>query len=285
MVYAYGMRRQALATTMPREVMAAAFSPPVELDRVSTQRGPLWVVRDDLLAGGTKQRAAIPYVVQKLAQGYEELVYASPFAGYEQVALAVACKAVGVRCRLFCESVPWVSRFKLKAHAYTELAAAHGAMVDLASDLAAAENRAVYYSVARPRCTKVPLGIDCSEFRTALAIELRRMVPAIHLELGGAPNRIWMTVASGTLARTLREVIAPQVELRCLDVGVLPEDDARITGLAKLPRTSVERVPELFAQPAQFPPPIPSNAHCDAKAWRYLAGRAQARDLWWNITR
>jgi len=285
MVYAYGMQRQALATTMPREVMAAALSPPVELDRISTHRGPLWVVRDDLLAGGTKQRAAIPYVLQMMARNYDELVYASPFAGYEQVALAVACKAVGVRLRLFSESVPWVSRFKLKAHSYTELAAAHGATVELASDLAAAENRAVYYSIARPRCTKVPLGIDCTEFRAALAIELRRMMPAIQLELGGSPQRIWMTVASGTLARTLREVIAPQVELRCLDVGVLPEDDARITALARRPRTSVERVPELFAQPAQFSPPIPSNAHCDAKAWRFLAGRAAPRDLWWNITR
>ena len=285
MVYAYGMQRTALASTMPREVMAAAFSPPVELDRVSTQRGPLWVVRDDLLAGGTKQRAAILYVAQKQAQGFEELVYASPFASYEQVALAVACKAVGVRCRLYCESVPWVSRFKLKAHAYSELAAAHGATIELASDLAAAENRAVYYSVARPRCTKVPFGIDCNEFRTTLVTELRRMVPAIQLELGGAPQRIWMAVASGTLARALREAIGPQVELRCLDVGVLPANDARLTGLSRLPRTSVERVPEPFSQPAQFPPPIPSNAHYDATAWRFLAGRAAVRDLWWNIAR
>ena len=279
------MQRQALATTIPREVMAAAFSPPVELDRISTQRGPLWVVRDDLLAGGTKQRAAIPYVVQKLAQGHDELVYASPFAGYEQVALAIACKAVGVRCRLYCESVPWVSRFKLAAHAYTELAAAHGATVELVSDLAAAENRAVYYSVVRPRCTKVPFGFDCLEFRTALVTELRRMMPGIQLELRSALQRIWVTVASGTLLRALRQAIPPQVELRGLDIGVLPPDDARLTGLAKLPRTSIERVPEQFAEPAQFPPPIPSNKHYDAKAWRFLVGRAAARDLWWNITR
>jgi len=279
------MQRAALAVATPREAPPGNFSPPVHLGRVATHRGSLWVVRDDLLAGGSKQRAAIPFVTQKLEQGYDELVYASPFAGFEQVALAVACKAVGVRCRLYCESVPWASRFRLQAHAFTQLAEAHGATVELSHGFAAAESRAVYYSVTRPRCAKVPLGFDCAEFRSALASELGRVLPALWLQLGGPPETLWVALGSGTFARTLRQIIAPQIALRCIDVGVLASDDVRLAAIAKLPRTRVERAPETFAEPAQFPPPIPSNTHHDAKLWRFLVGRAGPRDLWWNVAR
>ena len=62
----------------------------------------IWVVRDDLLPGGTKRRFLYRYLQSQ--SHVREWVYASPRVGYAQVALAYACRSeerrVGKECRL-----------------------------------------------------------------------------------------------------------------------------------------------------------------------------------------
>jgi hypothetical protein len=50
--------------------------------------GTVHVVRDDLLPGGTKQRAVHAYLRDAIAGGATSFVYASPPPGFAQVALA-----------------------------------------------------------------------------------------------------------------------------------------------------------------------------------------------------
>jgi hypothetical protein len=47
------------------------------------------VVRDDLLLGGTKQRALVKLIESNL--GFNEFVYAGPSSGFAQVALTISC--------------------------------------------------------------------------------------------------------------------------------------------------------------------------------------------------
>lgn len=87
-------------------VSTQQFSPPAVVDRLSIPQGHIYVVRDDVLDGGTKQRAAVPYIERLAHEGVREFIYASPFAGFAQVALAVACREVGVRATVFAERDP-----------------------------------------------------------------------------------------------------------------------------------------------------------------------------------
>ena len=65
-------------------------------DPVIEQHSGVFVVRDDLIAGGTKRRILPP-----LLTGADEFIYASPAYGYAQVALAHAAAAQGVRATVF----------------------------------------------------------------------------------------------------------------------------------------------------------------------------------------
>lgn len=63
---------------------------------IETHEGII-VVRDDLIAGGTKVRA-----LPVLFNGAEEYVYASPVYGYAQIALAHCAASHGKKALIFC---------------------------------------------------------------------------------------------------------------------------------------------------------------------------------------
>lgn len=88
---------------MNREVRMNALENPVFVPDLSprpviTKLDGIRVVRDDLLPGGTKQRASAPFIQDMVNIGYSHFVYASPFAGFAQVALAYTCRMLNVRC-------------------------------------------------------------------------------------------------------------------------------------------------------------------------------------------
>src|ERR671914_1316606 len=95
------------------------LSPAVQISELSHRQNRYFVVRDDLLPGGTKQRAAGPLLRHLMSQGFDHSIYASPFSGFAQVALAYSCQIVGVRCTIFAECDPARPG---RAHEYTDLA-------------------------------------------------------------------------------------------------------------------------------------------------------------------
>lgn len=77
------------------------FSPPARLSRLTVKDKTIHVVREDLLPGGTKQRAVSHFISQSAESGRCQFVYASPFCGYAQVALAYVCRELGFPCTVF----------------------------------------------------------------------------------------------------------------------------------------------------------------------------------------
>ncbi len=65
---------------------------------VLEQHSGIIVARDDFLAGGTKMRFILPYLLQRPES---EFVYASPAYGYAQVALAHCARLIGKRATVF----------------------------------------------------------------------------------------------------------------------------------------------------------------------------------------
>jgi hypothetical protein len=253
-----------------------------QLDTLTTPAGRLHVLRDDLLPGGTKQRGCLRYLRELRQAGTREFVYASPFAGFAQVALSVSAALLGARCTLFCERDKTVSHPGF--HAFSRLAQRHGADLVLCEDLDEAHARTLEYA-REPSMTVLPLGFRSQRFMDILTEEIQHVWSGLVDELGHPPRELWVPVGSGTLLQCFHRVTAGRVPIFGVDVRVLAPEDDRIAALRELPGVTLLRTPERFHEPVENPPPVPSNCHYDAKLWRFLGSRAAPSALWWNVAR
>ena len=262
-----------------------SFSPLVELTALAIPDGHVHVVRDDLLAGGSKQRAAVPYLQELLAEGHREIVYASPFAGFAQVALASSTRHLGLSCTLFCEEDRSRPGAVGVPHPFSRLAESMGARIIVVPTLEEAELLAQAYARAPRGSVKVPLGLDAPVFRKYLKLEIARQWHVVLERLGAAPRTLWLPVGSATLATAFRDMVPPETGMRCVDVRVLDPRDVRLVQLAGRSGVRLHATAETFPQLASAPPPLPSNAHYDAKLWSFILAEGRDGDVWWNVAR
>jgi hypothetical protein len=256
---------------------------PIQVDRLSlNENRSIFIVRDDLLPAGTKQRAILPLLRNFQIAGAEQFTYASPFAGFAQVALAYGCNILKIPCTLYCERDK--SQDGWHPHPFSVLAKQWGAKIVLVDTLSEAEEQASEYAVKSDAC-KIPLGFQCRDFQLHFQEAISQALVAIEDQIGSSPSRAWLPVGSGTLAHAFHKVAPITTELYCVDVHVLPERDLRLQSLRSLPRIHFFSAEERFCEKAQSQPPIPSNIHYDAKIWTFISEFAKEGDLWWNVAR
>ena len=221
--------------------------PPPVIER----HGAIYVVRDDLIPGGTKVRALT-------LEGANEFAYASPAAGYAQVALAIAARRYGKRATVFVAQ-------RMALHPRTAEAQAAGARI--------VQVPVGYMSVVRARAREycavsgarlLPFGLDTPEFIEALACVAR--------SLNISPPEVWTVAGSGVLSRAL-QAAWPLAEFHAVRIGAVP----------RAGRAAVVQAPEKFEQNARRPPPFPSCSNYDAKAWQFIQARAKPGALFWNV--
>jgi hypothetical protein len=218
---------------------------------VIERHGAVDVVRDDLLPGGTKVRA--------LTLGdAREFVYASPVAGYAQIALAIVATRFGKRATVFCAQ-------RKKLHPRSAEAQQAGARI--------VQVPCGYMTVVRARAREycavsgaqlLPLGFDTPDFIEALADVAR----GLRLD----PPEVWSVAGSGTLTRALQRAW-PRAAFHAVRIGAEPNAG----------RAEVVLAPEKFEQDARQPPPFPSCSNYDAKAWRFIQAQAKPGALFWNV--
>lgn len=265
------------------ELNRSSYSPPVQLTSLASGIDQIYVAREDLLSGGTKQRACVPYLQSMHEQGISQFIYASPFSGFAQIALAASCRILGLECHLFCEKDQTAT--KTAFHEFSKIAAEMGAKIYLCDSLDEAESTALYFQSRLPRAFKIPLGFDHPLYKKFLLEEISICWKEICYELKTLPQNVWLPVGSGTLAKTFRKMLPDSVQLRCVNVHVLPATDERIIAVKNLPNTFVYSAPQKFPEPAEHLPEIPSNLYYDAKLWSFISRYASNGDLWWNVAR
>lgn len=253
-------------------------SPTIQISSLFTKKGRIIVVRDDLLKGGTKQRAAIPFINALKKQGIDEVVYASPFSGYAQVAIAISSVTVNVKSTIFVEKdqikgPPTFSFFSKKIQDISNL--------QITEDLGEAELRASSYCEQKSSRAKIPLGLNHNKFKEFLTEELVKQWAILCKTT--VPDRLWVSLGSGTLSEVLHSIINKTTTLACVNVGVLPNSDSRIQRIKQLNNVEIYTAPELFIEPAIHPPELPSNPFYDAKVWQFIVDRATHNDVWWNV--
>jgi len=215
----------------------------------------IWVVRDDLIAGGTKRR-----VIHRLLQGGKEFVYASPAYGHAQLALAYACREADYQATVF------VAQRK-ELHPLTQQAQKLGAKI-VQVPMGYLSN---LQAKARNYCEQtgavlLPFGMASPEMEKGL------MEVAHHLPID--PLEVWSVYGSGTLTRALQKAW-PNAPVFAIRVGA----DSPVG------RAKVLRAPEKFDRPAKYPPPFPSCITYDAKAWRFVLESARPGALYWNVAK
>lgn len=252
---------------------AIDVSPPVVLDRIAVDgaRGVI-VVRDDLLPGGTKQRAAA--VIGALAGA--ELVYAGPWNGFAQVALAIACKLHDKRATVFASRDDyWTS---VRARMYGARIEVHGGPLKELQEAAAA------YVDSSPDRALLPFGFDSPEIRAELVERLREATASANFGTADAPvdaghyaGTVWLVAGSGTLVNVLYEVF-PAARFTLVQVGkrIWPDQ-------IQSSRTTLHVAPEGFYDDAAEPPPYPYAAKYDAKLWQFARRHAADGDVIWNV--
>jgi hypothetical protein len=239
------------------------------------------VVRDDLLDGGTKERGLAPLVQDLAASGIRRFVYASPFCGYAQIALASATARIGRDAVVFAGAAPGEDAL----HGYSREAAQRGAHVVRCASLDDAERRAAAFTEDNSDAHKLPLGFACDAFYAAYERSLRAEWRRIEGRLGGAPEQLFVPVGSGTLLRAFTRVVPESVTIEAVDVNVLPPDDPRIAAIAEMPRVRLHRSELPFASPSRAWPRFPSNRYYDAKLLPFVERLAGRSSVWWNVAR
>jgi 1-aminocyclopropane-1-carboxylate deaminase/D-cysteine desulfhydrase-like pyridoxal-dependent ACC family enzyme len=266
----------------PRTLQNFQFSPPVCVSSSEVSGRTIYVVREDVLPGGTKQRAAAHYVAQSMAKGNSHFVYASPFCGYAQVALAFVCRELKVPCSIFAERVP-TSIDGNSLHPYSALASSWGATVYAADSLNEAQAEAEEFAKRSPGACLVPLGFNSDVFKRQMREELIREWGNVLCRLPEPPKVLWLPVGSGTLASIFSDFVGPGTRLHCVNVHVLAESDSRIEALRRNPRVTLFSSSQAFAERASERPNIPSNVHYDAKVWSFIRDHGEEGDVWWNV--
>lgn len=215
--------------------------------------GDIFVVRDDLIKGGTKAR-----IIGDFLGGSDEWVYASPAYGYAQVALACTCKRLGKNATIF------VAKRKIM-HPRTLEARAEGAKIVQVPHgyLSNVKSKAAAYC-EYTGASLLPFGFDFPEFLGGIS--------DVAGSIDFTPDEVWTVAGSGTLSRALQKAW-PEAVFHAVRVGAQPNAGGATVYVAS----------EKFEQDARIKPPFPSCSNYDAKAWSFIKQHAAPGALFWNV--
>lgn len=228
-------------------------------DAKVTQHEGIYVVRDDLIKGGTKRA-----FVGKLIYGYEEVVYASPVYGGAQIAIAHAAKDLGIKATIICAK-------RKKPHARTLEAKNAGAKVIQVPTGYLSNIK----SKARKYCEMsgaylLPFGLESQLAFTAIAARAAKVQ-----KLVGELDEVWCVAGSGVLARGLQLGLDAK-KFNCVQIG-------RTLHQSDVGEAHVYIHPFDFSKDAKINPPFPSCSNYDAKAWEYVIKQGKGKRLFWNV--
>lgn len=213
----------------------------------------LTILRDDLVAGGTKRRA-LEHLLKDMDA--DRVAYAGTVMGHGALALAHACQTLGKQAVVFIsgtEDAPAIKRLRRTN------AALHLCPPMPIADL---HERAKTESCGAP---VLPPGFDQPDFEEAMVAALAPFPAKEYPE-------IWTTAVTGTLTRVLRRAF-PDTPLKTVKV-------VRHSG--ELPADAIYDAPEKYHQAAKSPPPYPACPYTDAKLWQFAAVHARPGALIWN---
>lgn len=208
------------------------------------------IVRDDLLAGGTKRRALLRWL-PSLEQTH--FIYAGSVFGSGGWALAEACRDLDFTCTLALSKADyrpqWLDAVDCKIEWFAPQPVEH------------------IYKAYESDKGLLPLAFDDKGFRSALTQVFQELdMPET--------SEIWTPCVSGTLIRAA-QLTWPTIKMNAVCSAKHHGD---IGNAVKY------QAPEKYYQPARDLPPYPANLFSDAKLWQFIRQFALKDALIWNTS-
>ncbi len=247
-----------------------------------TQHEGIWVVRDDLLPGGTKSR-----FISKLFQAHDEIVYPSSTWGGAQVALAYCAKLMGKKATIF---VP--KREQLHPRTLDAIQIAGGDP----NGFKPVEKGQRSLDTPHLKVIQVPMGFlnvlkaraqqYVNRFKNAYYLDVGANVKLVEDEIAKIAHRIetkfgpfhevWCAVGSGVLLRGLQKGFQHNnTQFFGVQVGMDVEN---------LKDVNLIRYPKKLDKAIQGSAPFPSCPHYDLKAWKTCVEQhGPGKILFWNV--
>ena len=221
------------------------------------------VVRDDLLAHGSKERF-IDFMVRN-ANETEFVFGASNKVGWGAISLSAVCRKYGKKAVFFMAKTAnptWHQREVLRLG---------GRIVWVANGmLNVTQARAREYAQLDPANRRLlPIGLEDD---TVLASVIK-----VARGLKTAPTEVWTVASSGTLSRGL-QLAFPEAKFFAVQTG-------HTLTKASAGRAKVLISPYKFDKPVSDAdaPPYPSERFYDAKLWQFARGKGAKGALIWNV--
>jgi hypothetical protein len=226
------------------------------------------VFRDDLLRGGTKQRALVPLLNSVKKQKF---IYASPQQGFAQIALAYAAKLTHKTAVVFLMK-PRIPHYR---HNATKLALSHGniKLCEIPNGhLKLLQEKSEEYHAKNPDSYLMAFGGGSELYKKELEKSLKSAIPKTV-----KPARIWVSAGSATVLDVLYNIF-PKSEFCVVQVGkkVWPDQ-------LQLKRTTLYVSDENYVDDAKIRPPYPANGHYEAKLWKYFLLYGKSGDYIFNV--
>lgn len=234
-------------------------------DPVIEEREGFFVLRDDLLYGGTKRRA-----LSRCLEPGKEYVFATPAEGNAQLALALSAADCGARATLFVAArsalAPRTALAKEAGAKVVEIRPGYLTTVQARARAYAEQEGAELLGLGvRSEASEAALTEVCEEVARTLA--LVAFAPFV--------GAVFFAIGSGTLARCLYRAFSGPCH--GVIVGHEPKPAAIPGGVF------LHRAPERWAQAAELLPPWPATPNYDAKVWRFALERGKPGDLVWTV--
>lgn len=233
------------------------------------------VIRDDLLEGGTKQRAIIPYFKQHKAK---EFIYVCPFTGGAQITLGFGASLTNKKITLFIKKVrprhP-LTKKALKYNTVNLVEIENGTLKSMGKLAEEYYNNKVREN-GKDYIELIKLGFDNKKYSKIFTEQLKKSIPKSLKD--NPPKRLWIPTGSTTLLNCLYKVF-PKTFFFVIQTGKTVWDDQ-----IEPKRTKVFISREPFYKKAKFQPPYPTTKSYDAKAWVFVKKHGQNNDYIWNIT-
>ena len=227
-----------------------------------------YIVRDDILEGGSKRRFIDRLIRESIEDGVEELVYGGcPANGYAQLSLTLQTKQYNKKSIFF-----MAKRSMDNLHPYQKQALEYGADIRWVSNgmLSVTLSRAKKYHLENPNKRKLlPLGLEDPR----VINDIKELAKTIDLDI----SEIWSVGSSGTLTRGLQSAF-PYLDVNVVSVGHKMSE--REIGRAKLYKSKYKFTDEVKENER---PPFPSVLTYDAKAWSVMKEYAKPNALFWNV--
>lgn len=234
----------------------------IKLQPITIEKyGNINVVRDDLLSGGTKRRFIYKFLTSH--PNVKEWVYASPRVGYAQVALAHACKDLGLKATVV---IPKGKHFFLT----TEAISLGANIIEVPMGfLTHIQHVAKKYASENTNCGLIPFGLD----HPIIIEEIKNIASSLDIK----PKEVWTCISSGVLSRGLQ---AAWPDAKFYGVGVGHGTTDRERGRAHIFYSKYK-----FNQKCKSDekPPFPSSDYYDSKVWSFIKEHASDDALFWNV--